>query len=177
MGIGALLWAGAAVWWGRAYHVEDPRLALRVKQALLAVTFGVPFLIAGLFFTTSNYPEAVVRAAAPAPAAAVPATPPAPPPEPPAPDPAQRAAAMKSAQLAAVRKYPALGVAGTPFNRAFVAAVGRLQRTDAAYFEDEHWPLKLADEINEQLDPSPQPEPPPASGPGPARPQGGFHRD
>jgi hypothetical protein len=178
VGIGLLLWAAGAAWWGWARRIHDPALALRRKQALFAGAMGVPFLIAGLFFTASSYPDDVVaRVSTPVASATFPTTTPAATPaiEPPPLSPASRDEAVKAAQYAAVQRYPALGVAGTPFNRAYVSAVRRLERTDAAYFENVEWPLKLADEIDAQLQATP--EPAPAATPFPTRVEGGFHRD
>ncbi|HEY2341790.1 MAG TPA: hypothetical protein VGH90_02115 [Chthoniobacteraceae bacterium] len=52
-----------------------------------------------------------------------------------------------AAQQEAVRKYPDLGKAGTPFNKAFVAEVGRLKTQNPAFFSQPRWPVMLADKI------------------------------
>lgn len=116
-----------------------------MKQVLLFLSLGVPFFVAGLFYTASSYPgeelpltiaPEVTLAPVPTPAPVRPATP--------APD---YAAAVLAAQRAAVARYPALGVAETPFNRAFLTAYRRIQRTEPDYFSDPQWPLRLADEV------------------------------
>lgn len=56
-----------------------------------------------------------------------------------------------SAQAAAVRKYPALGVAGSAFNREFVARVQSAREGKPGFFDDPKWPLLLADEVARAL--------------------------
>ncbi|MEO6786805.1 MAG: hypothetical protein ABI318_11790 [Chthoniobacteraceae bacterium] len=61
----------------------------------------------------------------------------------PAPDPV----AVAEAQRLAVKRYPALGIANSSFNREFTARYKRYQTEHAEYFNDSSWPTKLADEI------------------------------
>jgi hypothetical protein len=123
-----------------------------LKQVLLFAMLGLPFVVAGAFYTSSSYPGDVLLPTTPAPTSL--ATLPFPTPEPAArdtPPPPDYAAANMAAQRAAVARYPALGVAETPFNRAFLTAVQRLKRTDPDYFADAQWPLRLADEVAGEL--------------------------
>ena len=112
---------------------------------------GVPFFVAGWFFTSSSYPEER-PSPTPAPVAAVVLTTPAPAPRaatpPPAnAEPATYGDAVNAAQHAAVALYPDLGRRGTHFNTRFVAAYRRLKIDDPGFFSDPEWPLHLADEI------------------------------
>ena len=52
-----------------------------------------------------------------------------------------------AAQAEAVKKYPALGEAGSQFNVEFVARVRRHAAADRAIFKNERWPLVMADEV------------------------------
>ncbi len=55
------------------------------------------------------------------------------------------------AQREAVRRYPELGVPGTPFNREFVARYHRYQQTDPTMFNNPEWPLRIADETSRSV--------------------------
>ena len=66
------------------------------------------------------------------------------------------ATAAASAQAAAMKKYPSLGVAGSAFNREFLARVQRARTETPGLFDDPSWPLSLADEVARAL---PQPHP------------------
>jgi hypothetical protein len=50
------------------------------------------------------------------------------------------------AQREAVRRYPQLGVAGSPLNQDFVARHKRYQREHPEVLRDPSWPLRLAEE-------------------------------
>ena len=52
-----------------------------------------------------------------------------------------------AAQAAAMAKYPALGSGGSDFNREFVARFRRYRTERPALFDDQQWPLKLADVV------------------------------
>lgn len=139
--IGAAFWLGALAGW-----LRDRRAA----KAAVFVVFGLPFIVAGAFYANSSYPGDAV--AAPAPLAATPVPPRAETGKPPAspsppPDPAAHAQAVLAAQREAVARHPALGMAGTPFNKAFVAAYHRIRHTEPHYFDDPAWPLRLAEEV------------------------------
>ena len=56
-------------------------------------------------------------------------------------------AASASAQMEAVKKYPPLGVAGSAFNREFLARTQRARAETPGLFDDPAWPLALADEL------------------------------
>ena len=155
LGIGILLWAGAWIGWLR-YRAADRKRAW--KQLALFVAMGLPFIVAGAFYTSSSYPDEVLPESAALPVAkettpaplALEAPPPA---APAASSPREHAAAVLAAQHAAVARYPGLGVADSPFNRAFLDAYRRIQRTEASYFDDPQWPLRLADEVAAALAP------------------------
>lgn len=149
LGVGGLIWLGALVCILRTRRTGGDELRTALKQALLFALLGMPFVVAGAFYTSSSYPGYVLPPATPVPAAltAAPAATPAPRTTPP-PD---YAAANLAAQRAAMARYPALGVAASPFNRTFLAAVQRLKRTDPDYFADPQWPLRLADEVAGEL--------------------------
>ncbi len=66
-------------------------------------------------------------------------------------------------QAVAVRKYPELSVAGSPFNQKFVQAVTARRGTNPAYFADPRWPLALADELASARAVAPAPLPVAAS--------------
>ena len=104
--------------------------------------------------TFSSYPDEVRPTVTPAFAELATAQMTAAAPEPPARKTGQSpdyATANLAAQRAAIARYPALGVAETPFNRAFLIAVQRLKRTAPDYFADPQWPLRLADEVAGEL--------------------------
>ncbi len=50
-------------------------------------------------------------------------------------------------KVAAVTKYPELGLLDSPFNKMFRERVGVLKRTQPSFFERSDWPERLADEI------------------------------
>lgn len=52
-----------------------------------------------------------------------------------------------SAQAEAITKHPNLGKAGSDFNREFLARFRRYQTEKPDFFEDQRWPLNLADEV------------------------------
>ena len=47
----------------------------------------------------------------------------------------------------AVLRYPELGVPGSAFNAAFVTRHGLYQQELPEFFQDENWPMRLADEV------------------------------
>ena len=149
LGVGAILWIAAAACWFRARG--NGRLS---REGWLFLVLGVPFLVAGLFFAASSYPQE-------RPAAAPVVTASTPPPEPPAAatpapaGPSTYAEAVNAAQHAAVARYPELGRAGTDFNTRFVAAYHQLRLDQPNYFTDPDWPLHLADEIARTPPPPP----------------------
>lgn len=55
--------------------------------------------------------------------------------------------APASAQAEAIAKHPELGKAGSDFNREFLARFRRYQTEKPAFFEDQRWPVTLADEV------------------------------
>lgn len=55
------------------------------------------------------------------------------------------------AQREAVRLYPALGVAGSPFNEEFCKRYRRYRQEQPGFFDDPAWPLRLAGETKEAL--------------------------
>ena len=57
------------------------------------------------------------------------------------------------AQQAAVRRYPALGVAGSTLNTAFVARYKLYQQQRPEYFRDNSWPMRLAEEVVPSVNP------------------------
>jgi hypothetical protein len=61
--------------------------------------------------------------------------------------PLPRFATVAEAQREAIRRYPELGVPGSPFNSEFVALYKRYKRERPDVFQDNSWPLQLAQEI------------------------------
>lgn len=61
------------------------------------------------------------------------------------------AQALQRAQTEAARRYPALGRAGTPENRAFVDAVTDLNRRKSPMLDDPDWPIELAQSLAQRL--------------------------
>ena len=55
--------------------------------------------------------------------------------------------ATTRAQAEAVRRYPAIGVKGTPENEIFLARFNRLKVERPELFEDEEWPIYLAEAV------------------------------
>lgn len=149
LGFGVILWVGAVVCWVRAKG--SWRLS---REGWLFLLLGLPFFVAGFFFTSSSYPQEkaalATPAATPAPAVVIATPPPAATPIPVSPS-STYADAVKRAQFAAVGRYPALGRAGTEFNLRFVTAYRQLREHDPNYFADPEWPLHLADEIARDL--------------------------
>jgi hypothetical protein len=47
----------------------------------------------------------------------------------------------------AVRRYPELGVRGSPMNRAYLERYNLYQKTKPNYFQNTSWPVQLADEV------------------------------
>lgn len=148
LGFGAILWLAAGYCWWRARG--NWRLS---REGWLFLLLGVPFFVAGLFFTSSSYPQEVIAPVptTPPPVAAVATPPPARPP-PPAEQPEQYTQAVLASQRAAVARYPALGRSGTEFNTRFVTAYRQLRTRQPEYFSDPEWPLRLADEIARDLE-------------------------
>lgn len=147
---GAILWVAAGVCWYRAKG--NWRLS---REGWLFLALGVPFLVAGGFFTKSSYPEERPELVPPAPVVMLATPAPTPPPvaEPALPEngAATYAQAVNAAQRAAVARYPDLGRAGTEFNIRFVTAHRQLRASEPGYFTDPEWPLHLADEIARDL--------------------------
>lgn len=65
----------------------------------------------------------------------------------------RRFSTVAEAQKEAVRLYPALGIADSDFNRAFLARHKRYQQERPDYFRDSNWPITLAHEIASTLKP------------------------
>ena len=65
----------------------------------------------------------------------------------PKPEAASRFSTELEAQKAAVLLYPELGVAGSVFNKAFVAEVHRRKQTNPEFFRSTDWPIQLANEM------------------------------
>lgn len=161
--IGLIIWLAALGFWLRGN--KDGRFR---KEGLLFFFLGLPFLVAGGFYTASSYPQEVV---APTPTPPPPSTPikqiavvtPTPAPTPPLPraepmptpaDPKKAyEQAVDSAQRLAVDRYPELGFAGTGFNAEFVAAYHRKKAEQPDFFQDPNWPITLADEVGQRLGP------------------------
>lgn len=59
------------------------------------------------------------------------------------------AATVVSSEQMAVRLYPALGVAGSTFNKRFLALHKKYRTERPAYFRDPDWPMTLAREVAE----------------------------
>ncbi|MEO6742484.1 MAG: hypothetical protein ABIP20_19755 [Chthoniobacteraceae bacterium] len=55
--------------------------------------------------------------------------------------------AAMSSQLEAMTKYPELGREGSPFNREFLARMRNQAAGDRAIFQNERWPVLLAEEV------------------------------
>ena len=60
-------------------------------------------------------------------------------------------AASVGVQAEAVRKHPSLGVAGSAFNREFLACVQRCRSEKPEVFQNPAWPVILADEVARAL--------------------------
>jgi hypothetical protein len=60
-------------------------------------------------------------------------------------------AAVVDAQREALRRHPALGVAGSRMNSAFLERYHRYQKERPDYFGDVTWPIRLADETASEL--------------------------
>jgi hypothetical protein len=54
--------------------------------------------------------------------------------------------AVDAAKWRAVARYPRLGIAGSPLNRAFVERVRRYQSEKPQIFDDPEWPTAIARE-------------------------------
>lgn len=65
--------------------------------------------------------------------------------------PSSAAWTVATAQKEAMRRYPQLGVANSPMNRAFVARYQQIKAKDPSYLRDPSWPLHLADEVGQQI--------------------------
>lgn len=64
-----------------------------------------------------------------------------------------QAAESARAQAHAMKKYPALGVAGSVFNREFLARVQRARAERSEVFQASDWPVTLADDVARGLPP------------------------
>lgn len=60
----------------------------------------------------------------------------------------------KDAQAAALAKYPALGVAGSAFNKAFLEKHAKLRQDNSPLLGNPDWPMKVAEEVARELPPS-----------------------
>ena len=140
---------GVARWAGKG--VED------IFTAIGLGVLGIVLLIVGAviwaFFSTPRTPDSdPTREDAPM-SSVTPAAVPAPAFEPspaittPKPEPALQFATELEAQKAAVLLYPELGVAGSVFNKAFVAEVHRRKQTNPDFFRSTDWPVQLANEM------------------------------
>lgn len=58
--------------------------------------------------------------------------------------PAQQFTSVAAARREAIRRYPALGVLGSPFNNAFIALYNRYKLERPGMFADPSWPLQIA---------------------------------
>lgn len=65
----------------------------------------------------------------------------------------KRFSTVAEAQQEALRLYPALGVAGSPFNREFVARHKKYQMDRPDYFRVPGWPVALAREVDAVINP------------------------
>ncbi len=59
--------------------------------------------------------------------------------------------AVATSQRRALKKYPALGVAGSRFNAAFLARYRQLSQQGSARLDSADWPEKVADECAAKL--------------------------
>ncbi len=64
--------------------------------------------------------------------------------------PSSAAWTVATAQKEAMRRYPQLGVANSPMNRAFVARYQQIKAKEPSYLRDPSWPLHLADEVAQE---------------------------
>ena len=69
----------------------------------------------------------------------------------PTPVPAKRFATTAEAQQEAIRLFPTLGVAGSDFNRAFLARHKQYQQEQPDFLRDPNWPVTLAREVASTL--------------------------
>jgi hypothetical protein len=144
LAIWLLFWLAAVGCWLRSRTTHDWRLP---REAGLFLLLGVPFFIAGAYFTRSSYPgEPTITTPVPV-VASTPVLVLLPPGTPPPERPANYAEAVNAAQREAVRRYPELGRAGTPFNSRFVAMHRQRRFEEPAFFLDPNWPVTLADEV------------------------------
>ena len=60
-------------------------------------------------------------------------------------------ATTADAQQEAIRLYPSLGVAGSDFNRAFLARHKQYQQEQPDLLRDPNWPITLAREVASTL--------------------------
>jgi hypothetical protein len=58
-----------------------------------------------------------------------------------------RYATVAEAQKAAMKKYPALRVAGSDFNKRFLALHSKYRKERPGLFHDNNWPVSIADEV------------------------------
>lgn len=72
--------------------------------------------------------------------------------------------ATASAQAEAVKKYPALGVAGSDFNREFLSRMQIARTERPGFFDNPLWPVALADEVARALPAAASQVPSPAQG-------------
>lgn len=61
----------------------------------------------------------------------------------------------QAAQRTAIQLFPDLAVAGSPLNKEFIARMKRYQSDKKDFFADPDWPIRLAKECAEVLNPSP----------------------
>jgi hypothetical protein len=66
-----------------------------------------------------------------------------------------RFATVAQAQQEAVKRYPALGVPGSPFNIQFIALYKRYKQQRPALFQDNSWPLQIAQQVAASAKPQP----------------------
>lgn len=113
---------------------------------LFSVVIAPVFILCAPFITTAlGIGGAAATTAAAAPAIEAATQPP--PTRSTAPTNLKRFATVAEAQQEALRLYPALGVAGSPFNREFVARHKKYQQERPEFLRDTGWPVMLAREV------------------------------
>ena len=60
-------------------------------------------------------------------------------------------ATADEAKSEAIRRYPDLAIAGSAFNREFVAQYKRYQQERPSFFNDTSWPIRLAEESSKSV--------------------------
>lgn len=66
---------------------------------------------------------------------------------------APKAESVEAAKQAAIKRFPALAIEGSPFNRAFLEKFEQIQKARPDVLKDPNWPIRIAEAVAAELKP------------------------